>query len=107
MTRGARILTSIAMAVFVILASGCSVDADSLRRTLETHPEILFDVIEKNGARFQEAFRKSQAEYQRRAKEEEQKRQREMLEEDLRNPKKVALDDARPFRGAKTLRCCS
>jgi protein-disulfide isomerase len=101
MVRGARLLTSLAVAALVIVAAGCSVDADSLRRTLETHPEILFDVIEKNGARFQEAFRKSQVEYQRRAKEEEQKRQREMLEEDLKKPKKVAIDDARPSRGPK------
>jgi protein-disulfide isomerase len=85
----------------IALLAGCSVDADSLRRTLEAHPEIVFEVIEKNGARFQEAFRKSQAEFQRKSREEEQKRQRDMMEEDVRNPKKVALDDTRPYRGKK------
>lgn len=102
MYRTARFVAFTALGLGLFVTVGCSVDPDSLRRTLESHPEILFDVIEKNGAKFQEAFRKSQAEYQRKAKEEEQKRQREMLEEDLKNPRKVAVDEKRAIRGPKS-----
>lgn len=102
MHRFVRLLVSATLATGAFFAIiGCSVDADSLRRTLEAHPEIVFDVIEKNGAKFQEAFRKSQADFQRKAKEEEQKRLREMLDEDLKNPRKVTIDESRATRGPK------
>lgn len=70
-----------------LVATGC-VNKDQLKKTLVENPEILFEVIEKNPAKFLEVVNKAAREAQTKARENQAKAEEQRLEEEFKNPKK-------------------
>ncbi len=84
-----------------LLTTGCAPSAESLKRTIEKDPSVVFVAIEKNPEKFFEvvssAQRKAQVSQQeKQAQEEETKR-----DEEFKNPLKPTIEEARPIAGAK------
>lgn len=88
----------LALIVTLIYLVGCTAK-DQLKSTLVNNPEILFEVIEKNPAKFMEAVEKASMTARKEMQAKAEDDQKKAMEEEFKNPKKPDVAEDRAIRG--------
>lgn len=88
--------------VFAILLGsvGC-VSKEHIAQTIRENPDIIYDAIKKDPAKFMNAVRSAAESAQRSAYQDQQKEMQDSLEKDFKSPRKVAVDSKRILVGAE------
>lgn len=96
-----RFSVRIALTLFTFLiGSGCSVSPKQLEKTLDEHPEIIANLIEKHSDVIMGALEKASATAQQKAAEGEQEKEKQRMEAELKNPLQPKITGDRPTLGS-------
>lgn len=85
--------------VTLIYLVGCT-SKDQLKSTLLKNPEIVFEVIEKNPAKFMETVEKASMAARKDMQAKAEEDQKKAMEEEFKNPKKPVISEDRAIRGS-------
>jgi len=85
-------------ALILIFGTSCS---KLIEKSIENNPEIIYNAIKKDPAKFMEVLREAATEAQKSEMANAQKKETEERQKEFENPKKYALEDGRPMRGNK------
>lgn len=90
---------SLAIASLFVLACATP-STDSIRKTLEDNPDIVFNAIEKNPDKFMATLQKAAESQRAKGREDQEREERERVENELKNPLKPEIAADRAFKGA-------
>jgi len=99
MTKIRNILVGIVPALFV---AGCASSPQQLKVTLNEHPELVLDVIEKNPVKFTEVLQKATNEYRRINQAKAEADEKAQRDEEYKNPQTADISADRAIRGNKS-----
>jgi protein-disulfide isomerase len=88
----------LALLVGLVYLVGCT-SKDQLKSVLEKNPEIIFNAIEKNPAKFMESVEKASMAARKDMQAKQEEDQKKQLEEEFKNPKKPEITADHPIRG--------
>lgn len=88
----------LAVLVGLFYLVGCT-SKDQLKTVLQNNPELLFEVIEKNPAKFMESVEKASMAARKEMQAKAEEEQKKQVEEEFKNPKKPDVAADRAFRG--------
>jgi protein-disulfide isomerase len=89
------------VAALAAFATACAPSASQLQKTMEDHPEILFNAIEKNPDKFMDVVQKAAEKARGSQAERAQKEEEQRLTDEMKNPLKPVIDENSISTGPK------
>jgi protein-disulfide isomerase len=86
--------------IFILGTVSC-VSKEHIAQTIRENPDIIYDAIKKDPAKFMNAVRTAAESAQRTAYEDQQKEMMNSVEKDFKNPRQVKVDAKRVLAGAE------
>jgi protein-disulfide isomerase len=83
--------------IFGLMATSCS---KLIEKTIENNPEIIYNAIKKNPAKFMATLREAAQEAQKSEYENSQKQEEQDRMQEFEKPKSYAMESDRPFKGS-------